>query len=117
MTSSELEMRLINFAVSIIAISGKIKRNYAGMHLAKQIIRSGTSPALNYAEARGAESRKDFLHKIKIVLKELRETLVSLTIIEKSDLMKHDNAELKNALVECNELVAIFVASTKTGMK
>ena len=79
----ELEERLIDFAVLIIEIIDEIKTNKAGNHLSNQLVRSGTSPALNYGEAQGAESRKDFIHKIKVVLKELRETYVSLRITEK----------------------------------
>ena len=91
-----------------------MKRNYAGTHLSKQIVRSGTSPALNYGEARGAESKRDFVHKIKISLKELRETHISLRIIAKSGLVTKDKSKLDSALKECNELISIFVATTKT---
>ena len=114
MTPDELEQRLIDFAVAIIDISGNLKRNYAGIHLSKQIIRSGTSPALNYGEARSAESRKDFIHKSKIILKELRETNISLKIIKKAALFKSDVSSIDILLSECNELISIFVASIKT---
>ena len=73
--SDQLEDRLIDFAVRIIAISGKLPASYASEHISRQILRSGTSPAPNYGEARGAESRADFVHKLKIALKELNETL------------------------------------------
>lgn len=85
----------------------------AANHLAGQLLRSGTSPALNYAEAQGGESKNDFIHKIKIVLKELRETQVCLKIIHKTKLFKSED-ELKAALKEATELVAIFAKSAKT---
>lgn len=90
-----------------------MKKNYAGNHLAGQIIRSGTSPALNYGEAQSAESSKDFIHKMGICLKELRESFVCLKIIEKASLMKEE-ALLVSAKTEVNELISIFVSSIKT---
>jgi four helix bundle protein len=117
MTPEVLEQRLIDFAVDILKISSTISNTYPGEHLAKQIVRSGTSPALNYAEARAAESANDFVHKVRIVLKELRETLVCLRIIQQADLMKQENNVIKPALKECNELISIFVATTKSMRK
>ena len=73
MNKFELEERLINFAVLIIEIVNELQNTKAGNHLGGQLVRSGTSPALNYGEAQSGESRKDFIHKIKVVLKELRE--------------------------------------------
>ena len=67
MKRHDLEERLIVFAVVIIEIAGKISYTKAGEHLSGQLLRSGTSPALNYGEAQAGESRKDFIHKIKIV--------------------------------------------------
>lgn len=74
----DLEDRLINFAVRIAEIVESLPNTRAGNHIAGQLIRSGTSPALNYGEAQSAESRSDFIHKIKVVLKELRESSISL---------------------------------------
>jgi four helix bundle protein len=113
MNKQELEDRLIDFAANIIIISSKFEKNYAGNHLAGQIIRSGTSPALNYGEAQSAESTKDFIHKMGICLKELRETFVCLKIIEKAKLVSDLN-DLMNAKKEVNELISIFVSSIKT---
>src|SRR5579872_6132634 len=79
----DLEERLIDFAVLIIEVSENITNSPAGKHISGQIVRSGTSPALQYGEAQGAESRADFVHKLKVLLKELRETLVGLKIIKK----------------------------------
>ena len=89
--ADELEERLINFAVRIIKLSASLPRTAAGKHIAGQILRSGTSPAPNYGEARGAESRPDFIHKIRVVLKELNETSVWLRIIERSRLVKAES--------------------------
>ena len=89
------------------------KGNYAGNHLGGQIIRSGTSPALNYGEAQSAESTKDFIHKMGICLKELRETFVCLRIVEKANLVSDLNI-LNKTKTEANELIAIFVSSIKT---
>jgi four helix bundle protein len=72
--ADELEERLIDFAVRIVKLSASLPKTPAGKHIAAQILRSGTSPAPNYGEARGAESRADFVHKLRIVLKELNET-------------------------------------------
>ena len=71
-----LEKRLIDFAVRIINVVEALPNTRAGNHIAGQFVRCGTSPAPNYGEAQSAESRNDFIHKIKIVLKELRETKV-----------------------------------------
>lgn len=113
MTSSELQERLIDFAVSIIQITKSIKTDIAGKIIVNQIVRSGTSPAMNYGEAIGAESSKDFIHKMQIVLKELRETYVALTIIKKADLCK-DIEKLNILLDENNQLISIFVKSINT---
>ena len=116
MNKQELENRLIDFAATIIIVASKFEKNYAGNHLAGQIIRSGTSPALNYGEAQSAESNKDFVHKMGICLKELRETNNCLKIIERANL--HSNSKMLDQLkVEANELISIFVASIKTAKK
>ncbi|WP_240475226.1 four helix bundle protein [Flavobacterium reichenbachii] len=78
MNKQELENRLIDFASSIIRLTITFEKNYAGNHLLGQIIRSSTSPALNYGEAQSAESKKDFIHKMGICLKELRKLLFVL---------------------------------------
>jgi four helix bundle protein len=95
---------LIDFAVLIIGIANELSNSKAGNHLSGQLVRSCTSPALNYGEAQSAESRKDFIHKIKIVLKELRETHVCLKIIRRSRLFKTEKKKL-DALNENNELI------------
>jgi four helix bundle protein len=111
-TPQILEERLIDFAVIIVSVVEALPNSKAGNHIANQLIRSGTSPAPNYGEAQSAESRKDFIHKMKISLKELRETMVWLKIIARKRL--GDCREIPAAIAECNELIAIFVSSTKT---
>ena len=113
MRKQELEERLIDFAAEIILFTNHIEKSYAGNHLIGQIVRSSTSPALNYGEAQSAESKKDFIHKMGICLKELRETFNCLKIIERAKLTS--NTELINKLKsEANELISIFVTSIKT---
>jgi four helix bundle protein len=110
--ADELEERLINFAVRIIKLSTVLPRTPAGKHIAGQILRAGTSPAPNYGEARGAESRADFIHKIRIVFKELNETSIWLRIIERSGLLR---AQLLIEIVQENrDLCKIFAASLRT---
>lgn len=109
----DLEDRLVDFTVRIIEIAEALPNTRAGNHLAGQLIRCGTSPALNYGEAQSAESGKDFVHKLKIVLKELRETSVCLKIIKRKPLIKPPE-RIDPVLDECNELISIFVASVST---
>jgi four helix bundle protein len=113
MRKIDLEDRLIEFSVLIIKIADSLPNTLAGKTLSGQIIRSGISVALNYGEALGAESRKDFIHKIKIILKELKETFINLKIIHKSKTFKNENLII-NAKKENNELISIFVSSIKT---
>lgn len=108
-----LEDRLINFSISIMHLEKEIETTQSGLHLRNQLIRSGTSPALNYAEAQFTESKRDFIHKIKVVLKELCETRVCLKMIAKMMLCRNSE-ELVKIIRESNELVAIFVRSIKT---
>ena len=116
MNKFDLEERLINFSVLIIEITKEMPNNYASNHLAKQLLRSGTSVSLNYGEAQSGESRKDFVHKMKVVLKELRETLICLKIIERTGLYK-TRTKIQVAKSENNELISIFVKSVETAQK
>ncbi|MBV5311889.1 MAG: four helix bundle protein [Prolixibacteraceae bacterium] len=116
MTPRELEDRLISFAVNIIRLSDGIKPSIAGNNLSGQIVRSSSSTALNYGEAQSAESPKDFVHKLRICLKEMRETFINLRIIDGAKL--HADQQLLNQLkTECNELVSIFVKSIETSKR
>ncbi len=112
MTPQELEDRLIEFASRIIDLVESLPKTPAGKHLGGQLLRSGTAPALNYGEARAAESGADFRHKMKVCLKELRETYVCLKIIEKRKWFAEKR--LNPILNENNELISIFVQSIHT---
>ena len=116
MEKYDLEDRLIDFSVLIIEIVNEMPNSKAGNHLAGQLVRSGTSVSLNYGEAQSAESRRDFIHKMKVVLKELRETLVNLKIIHKSKLYKNEKKIIK-AKKESVELISIFVKSIETAQR
>ena len=108
----DLEDRLIDFAIRII-LAESLPKTKVGNHIAGQLIRSGTSPAPSYGEAQSAESRLDFIHKMKIPLKELRETRVWLLRIAKGNLVT-SIPELKSLTSENNELISIFVTSIST---
>jgi four helix bundle protein len=110
--ADEIEERLIDFAVRIIKFTSRLPKTAAGRHIAGQILKSGTSPAPNYGEARSAESRADFIHKLGIVLKELNETLVWLKMISRSDLLKVEL--LSDILEENSQLSRIIGSSIKT---
>lgn len=109
----KLENRLIDFAVRIIYVAESLPKTKAGNHIAGQLIRCGTAPAPNYGEAQDAESRADFIHKMKISLKELRETKIWLLIAGKANLIK-PASKLEPLIDESNQLISIFVASVKT---
>jgi len=116
MNKFELEERLIRFAVKIIGLANLLPNTVVGNHLKGQLVRSGTSPALNYGEAQSAESRNDFIHKMGICLKELRETFVNIKIIKYAQLV--DDLELLEwCYNENNELISIFVKSIETSSK
>jgi four helix bundle protein len=110
--ADQLEERLIDFAVRIIKLSANLPKTPAGNHIAGQILRAGTSPAPNYGEARGAESHADFVHKLRIVLKELNETSIWLRIIKRSQLLS--GQLLSQIIEESTSLCKIFTASLKT---
>jgi four helix bundle protein len=113
---SDLEERLIDFAVSIIRTAESLPGTKIGKHIGGQLTRSGTSPAPNYGEAQDAESRADFIHKMKISLKELRETKVWLQMIAKASLI-NPSSKIELLIREADELISIFVASVKTAKK
>ncbi len=107
-----LEERLVDFAVNIIHLGNRLDHTLAGKHVAGQIVRSGTSAAPNYAEARSAESRADFVHKVRIAVKELNETSIWLRIIAKSGLSRTE--DLPTRVQECDALRRILGASLRT---
>ncbi|MEX0723316.1 MAG: four helix bundle protein [Gracilimonas sp.] len=108
----DLEDRLIGFSIGIMNLVEMLPKTYTGKHFANQLVRSGTSPSFQYAEAKSAESRKDFVHKFKIALKELRESSTCMKIIKRKPLLK--DQLLDELLTECEELISIFVKSINT---
>jgi four helix bundle protein len=112
----DLEERLIAFMVRVFGVVEALPNTRVGNHVAGQLVKCGSSPAPNYAEARGAESRSDFIHKMKVCLKELRETRVWLLGIQRKPLIESP-AKLDPLVAECNELIAIFVSSIATAVK
>ena len=110
--ADELEKRLIDFAVRIIKLTSSLPKTPAGKHISGQILRSGTSPAPNYGEARGAESPADFVHKLGVVLKELNETSIWLRIIERSGILRREL--LADIIFENKELCRIIGSSLRT---
>ena len=114
MKKFDLHERLIDFAVEIINITDNLKATKAGNHLSGQIVRSGTSPSLNYSEAQSAESRNDFIHKMSVVLKELRETHSCLKIIHRANLYLKNEQDLIVTVKVNDELISIFVKSIET---
>ena len=113
MNSKELENRLINFSIQVVNLIKSLPEDRITNHLSGQLLRSATSPALNYGEAQGAESKKDFVHKLGIVLKELRESLNCLKILAGTNYIKTESPVMK----ECHELVSIFVKSVGTNKR
>ena len=112
----DLEDRLVAFSVHIIEISEKIKKTKAGNILTTQLLKSGTSPALNYGEVQSSESINDFIHKMKIILKELRETRICLRIIKESHLVTNFE-KIDSISGENRELILIFHKSIDTASK
>ena len=112
----DLQERFIDYAVRIIKLSGALPETKAGKHICSQVLRSGTSPASNYGEAQSAESKADFIHKLKVALKELRETEIWLKIIAKAVLIK-PASQLTPLLKETDELISILFKSIETAKK
>ena len=111
-TGDELAERLLEFAARVGKVVDALPNTRLGRHVAGQLVRSGTSPAPNYAEACGAESRKDFVHKLSIALKELRECRCWLQLIMKSELLPEPR--MSKILDECEQLCAIVAKSIVT---
>jgi len=112
MTPDELSDRLLTFAARVGKATDALPNTRLGRHIAGQLVRCGTSPAPNYEEACAAESRSDFVHKLKIVLKELRESRCWIRLIVKSDLLSE--RRIGNLLDECNQLCNIIGQSVVT---
>jgi|SRR5690606_19032167 len=112
----DLEERIVEFSSRIIDVVESLPSSRAGNYIAGQLIRCGLAPALIYGEAQSAESRDDFIHKMKIGLKELKETRISLKIIKKKEMLKPVQ-RLDAISVENEELIAIFSKSIDTAKK
>ena|SRR5437867_3622956 len=110
--ADDLQDRLVDFAVRIINLASRLPKTPAGRHVAGQILRSGTSPAPNYGEARAAESQADFVHKLHVSLKELNETAIWLQMIEKSRMIEAQ--QLADLIEENRQLSRILTSSIKT---
>ena len=110
--ANDLEKRLISFASVIVSLSSKLPRTPQGRHICDQILRSLTAAAANDGEARGAESRADFIHKLKVVFKELNETTIWLEITPQRSLLSPET--IAAIVTENRELCRIIAASIKT---
>lgn len=112
----DLEERLLEFAARIIRLTEEMIPSRAGSHIADQLLRAGTSPLPNHGEAQAAESNRDFIHKMKICLKELRETFRLLRLVQRVPLVKKPE-RVDPLLQETDEVIRIFVSSVKTAQK
>ena len=108
----DIRERLVEFAVQVMDLCDELPKTAAGNHLSGQLLRSATSAAPNYAEARGAESSRDFLHKLGLALKELNESEVWLDMILRRRMADEEKAV--RIRQECNELCRILAASVRT---
>jgi four helix bundle protein len=112
----DLEDRLLDFAARIIRVSESMKPTPAGQHVGDQLLRSGTSPFANHGEAEGAESLNDFVHKLRICYKELRESRRWMRLAQRADLLDQPE-RLTPLLDEADELIRIFAAILRTAEK
>src|SRR5688500_17654158 len=112
----DLEERLLEYAARICRLVERLPKTRAGNHVAKQLLKSGTSPLPNHGEAQAAESPEDFVHKLRICLKEMRESLRWLKLIARVPLVRAspDQAEVASLIDETDQLTRIFVNSVRT---
>ena len=108
----DLEERLLEYAVRIIRLVDALPATRAGRHVADQLLRCGTSPLANHGELQGAESRKDFVHKLGVCLKEIRESRRWLRLVHRVPLLPP--AKVEPLLGETEALIKIFAASKRT---
>jgi four helix bundle protein len=111
----DLEKRLLLFAVRVMKVCDGLPPTVDGRHIAQQLLRAGTAGAPNYAEGRSAESKRDFVHKLRIALKELNETRIWLTMLAMSEMVTE--TRLTDLQAECEELCKILYASIQTAQK
>lgn len=112
MKGDDIANRLLDFAVQVLRIACCLPKTPQGRHVAKQLTRSGTAPGAHYDEARGAESRADFVHKVKIAAKEMRESHYWLRLVQRAHMTP--TSDLSSVVDEARQLVAILTASAKT---
>jgi four helix bundle protein len=115
-TVYDLDERLLSYGTVIISISRRLNTDYAERHIGNQLLRSGTAPLSHHGEAQAAESPADFIHKLRLALKELRESERWLKLIQRAGLIDK-NPELANLLNETDQLIRIFVSSIATAEK
>ena len=111
----DLEERLLEYAVRIIRLVDALPATRAGRHVADQLLRCGTSPLANHGELQGAESRKDFIHKLGICLKEIREARRWLRLVHRVPLLAP--SKIDPLISETESLIKIFAASIRTAEK
>ena len=111
----DLEDRLVDFACMCLDVCDLLPNTKTGNNLEHQLSKSGTAPALIYGEAQAAESRADFIHKMSMVLKEIKESRINLKIIRRKPVIVNDKVE--KAFTEANELMAIFLKSIETARR
>ncbi|MBL4736419.1 MAG: four helix bundle protein [Flavobacteriales bacterium] len=111
---NDLLDRLLEFAANIVHMGAVLNKSLEGRHIYKQLFRSGTGAGANYAESQSAESKKDFIHKIQVSLKELKESLFWLRLVEKADLAPDKEQLLALLLRENGELIKILGKSVVT---
>jgi four helix bundle protein len=114
-TKFDLEDRLVDFTCICLDVCDLLPGTRTGQNLEHQLSKSGTASALIYGEAQGAESRTDFLHKMKMCLKEIKETRINLKIIKRKPVLVHEKVEI--AFTEVNQLMAIFLKSIDTAQQ
>ena len=112
MKGDDIAQRLLSFAVQVLHVLGKLPKSPEAQHVVRQRSRCATAPGAHYEEARGAESRADFVHKVKIADKEMRESRYWLRVIQHAELAPP--LDLERVIDEAGQLVAILTASAKT---
>lgn len=113
--AAQISERLLDYGLAIIKICARLNKTAIGKHIGNQLLRSGTSVGANYEEARGAQSRADFIHKLHIVLKETRESMYWLKLIQRSQILR--GAEFEEALKETERISKIIGKSVITAKK
>lgn len=115
MKGDDIADRLLDFAVQVLRIIAALPKTPPARHIAKQLTRSATAPGAHYDEARSAESRADFVHKVKIACKEMRESHYWLRVIQRARLLP--KLDLAPTIDEARQLAAILTASANTASR